>query len=60
VQAKAIELLLDWRPLLHTVTTDNGKEIAYHQKVAEDLQVACYFAKPYHSWERAGRPVLSK
>jgi hypothetical protein len=22
--------------------------------------VDCYFAKPYHSWERAGRPVPSQ
>ena len=24
VQAKAVELLMEWRPLLHTVTTDNA------------------------------------
>ena len=57
VQAKAVEILADWKPVLHTVTTDNGKEFAHHQKVAEELEVECYFAKPYHSWERAGRPV---
>jgi len=33
------------------------KEFAYHKKVSEELEVDCYFAKPYHSWERAGRPV---
>ena len=60
VQAKAVELLADWKALLHTVTTDNGKEFAYHKKVAEALEVDCYFAKPYHSWERAGRPVPSQ
>jgi len=59
VQAKAVELLADWKALLHTVTTDNGKEFAHHQKLAEELCVDCYFAKPYHSWERAGRPVPS-
>jgi hypothetical protein len=48
------------RALLHTVTTDNGKEFAYHKKVSEELEVDCYFAKPYHSWERAGRPVPSQ
>jgi len=64
VQAKAVELLADWRPYLHTITTDMRggpcrKEFAYHQKVADELQVDCYFAKPYHSWERAERPVPS-
>ena len=59
VQAKAVELLTDWKPLLHTVTTDNGKEFAYHQKVAEALEVDCYFAKPYHSWERGANENLN-
>jgi IS30 family transposase len=60
VQAKAVEMLACWKPLLHTVTTDNGKEFAHHHKVAEELEVECYFAKPYHSWERVGRPVPSQ
>lgn len=36
------------------------KEFAYHQKLADELMVDCYFAKPYHSWERAGRTVPSE
>lgn len=59
VQAKAVEILADWKPLLHTITTDNGKEFAYHQKVADELEVACYFAKPYHSWERGANENLN-
>lgn len=59
VQAKAVELLMEWRPLLHTVTTDNGKEFAHHQKVSEELEVDCYFAKPYHSWERGANENLN-
>jgi len=59
VQAKAVELLADWKPLLHTITTDNGKEFAYHQKVADLLEVDCYFAKPYHSWERGANENLN-
>ena len=35
-----------------TITFDNGKEFAYHLKVAESLGVETYFAQPYHSWER--------
>ena len=35
-----------------TLTFDNGKEFADHQKIAQSLEAKCFFAKPYHSWER--------
>ncbi len=35
-----------------TITFDNGKEFAYHEKVAQQLQAEMYFAHPYASWER--------
>lgn len=35
-----------------TITFDNGMEFAAHQKIADDLNTRCYFATPYHSWER--------
>jgi len=35
-----------------TVTYDNGKEFSAHKKIAQRLKGACYFARPYHSWER--------
>jgi IS30 family transposase len=37
---------------VHTITSDNGKEFAGHQHVAEELDTGFYFAKPYHAWER--------
>ncbi len=37
---------------VHTLTYDNGKEFAYHQRIAEALDASGYFAHPYHSWER--------
>lgn len=40
------------RKLVHTITSDNGKEFAGHQRVAKKLKAGFYFAKPYHSWER--------
>lgn len=49
---KAIEVLMPIKNMLYTITADNGKEFAYHQKIAEALNVDVYFAKPYHSWER--------
>lgn len=35
-----------------TITFDNGKEFSGHGAITEELGVKCYFAKPYHSWER--------
>jgi transposase, IS30 family len=35
-----------------TITLDNGKEFASHEKFTEALGANVYFAKPYHSWER--------
>ena len=37
---------------VHTITYDNGKEFSCHHWIAEALDTQCYFAKPYHSWER--------
>lgn len=37
---------------VHTITTDNGKEFAGHAKTSITLDAKCYFARPYHSWER--------
>ena len=30
----------------------HGKEFSDHEKIAADLNASCYFATPYHSWER--------
>lgn len=35
------------------------KEFACHQKVADQLEVDYYFAKPYHSWERGANENLN-
>lgn len=35
-----------------TVTMDNGFENARWKEIEEDTGAACYFAHPYHSWER--------
>lgn len=35
-----------------TITFDNGKEFAEHEKMAKALNANIYFANPYHSWER--------
>lgn len=46
------DALLVWKPSVKTVTFDNGKEFAYHGRIASDLSCKVYFARPYHSWER--------
>ena len=33
-----------------TVTCDNGKEFASHEKISSELRADWYFARPYHSW----------
>ena len=35
-----------------TMTFDNGKEFSGHEELAKTLEVSCYFANPYHDWER--------
>lgn len=59
VETKTIQLLEQWKPLLHTITSDNGKEFANHQKLSEKLNIDYYFAKPYHSWERGANENLN-
>ncbi len=35
-----------------TLTLDNGSENAGHKTIRQVLGTKCYFARPYHSWER--------
>ena len=37
---------------VHSITSDNGKEFAFHEDISKQLGSAFYFAKPYHAWER--------
>jgi IS30 family transposase len=46
------KLLKPYQSRVHTITSDNGKEFAGHEKVARALRVDFYFAHPYASWER--------
>ena len=59
IETKTIELLEDWKPLIHTITSDNGKEFANHKRIAEQLNLNFYFAKPYHSWQRGANENLN-
>ena len=44
---------------LHTITADNGKEFADHERIAEKLQTNVYFAHPYSSWERGANENMN-
>lgn len=37
---------------IKTITFDNGKEFAYHGKIAQDLNVKTYFTRPYTSQDK--------
>lgn len=47
-----IEMMTPVKNISHTITSDNGKEFAYHKQVSAALDTDFYFANPYHSWER--------
>ena len=52
VTQATISLLAPYQEVVHTITADNGKEFASHEKITEALGAPVYFARPYHSWER--------
>lgn len=37
---------------IRTITYDNGKEFSRHERISQITGAQCYFATPYHSWER--------
>ena len=47
-----ITMLEPLKDITKTITSDNGKEFAYHKEVSESLDTDFYFAHPYSSWER--------
>jgi len=47
-----VEKLEPIKKIVKTITTDNGKEFAQHEFVAEKLNAKFFFAHPYHAWER--------
>jgi IS30 family transposase len=52
VSKALIEMIRPIKAITHTITSDNGKEFAYHKEIAAALDICFYFANPYHSWER--------
>jgi IS30 family transposase len=52
VKEAVLRLLAPLSEHVHTITSDNGKEFARHEAIAESLNADFYFAHPYASWER--------
>ena len=52
VSRAIIRLLKPLSSWVHTLTADNGREFAQHQKIAQALNAKFYFAHPFASWER--------
>lgn len=52
VSAAIITKLSPLAPLVKTITFDNGKEFAEHQRIDAALKSTTYFADPFASWQR--------
>jgi IS30 family transposase len=59
IEQACVKELKDWKELIHTITSDNGKEFSNHQSIAKQLDIDYYFARPYHSWERGANENLN-
>ncbi len=59
VSQAMIDLLLPVSDRLHTITADNGKEFAEHERVAHELQVDFFFAHPNAAWERGANENMN-
>ncbi|MDR1951502.1 MAG: IS30 family transposase [Bacteroidales bacterium] len=60
IQTKTINALAPYKELVHTITSDNGKEFANHQYIAQKLQTNYFFADPYSSWQRGLNEYTNK
>ena len=54
-----ISLLTPFAARLHTLTTDNGREFAQHERIAATLDAQFFFDHPYASWERGANENMN-
>lgn len=54
-----IEMLQNAADRVHTLTADNGKEFADHERIALALQADFFFAHPYAAWERGANENMN-
>jgi IS30 family transposase len=52
VENAILDLSASYQSATHTITFDNGKEVANHKNFTHQLQADVFFAHPYAAWER--------
>ncbi len=52
VNTVCIQAIKEHGKMFKSITFDNGTEFHGYQKLEEEYLITCYFATPYHSWER--------
>lgn len=52
VASAVTKLLVPLKDHVHTLTSDNGKEFAEHERLAKQLEAKFFFAHPYAAYER--------
>jgi IS30 family transposase len=52
VNSACIKAIKEHGKNFKTITFDNGTEFHGYKAIEEKFPVTCYFANPYHSWER--------
>ena len=59
VTASALQLLSRRCAEFKTITFDNGTEFHGYKTLEDRFALKCYFATPYHSWERGTNENLN-
>jgi IS30 family transposase len=59
VTQAALPAIRERLPNFKTLTLDNGTEFHDYKILEEHFPVKCYFATPYHSWERGSNENLN-
>jgi transposase, IS30 family len=59
VNRAATEAIKEHEANFRTLTLDNGTEFHGYKELEDKLSIKCYFATPYHSWERGSNENLN-
>jgi transposase, IS30 family len=59
VTRAALSALKEHKDSFSTITFDNGTEFHGYKLLEERFPLKCYFASPYHSWERGSNENLN-
>jgi IS30 family transposase len=59
VNEAAIQAISEHREMFRTITFDNGTEFHDYKQLESRFSIRCYFATPYHSWERGSNENLN-